>query len=127
MLKAKDTYDIIFEASEDLYSLSKTQVLLLKNSCKIISIAKPRQFQSYCYEFCGIVGLTYSSLRFLIGGRDVNPDICIMSNCHVKILHTSESQPPATKLAKNIILDAFQLWHLQRCDFEGWEGIDQSS
>jgi len=96
MLKKSETYDIIFEAAEDLYNNSKTQVLLLKNCYKNIPIAKPRNFQSYCYEFCGIVGVTYSTVRFLIGGRDVNPDFCIMSNCHVKVLHTSEFnlQPP---------------------------------
>ena len=90
MLKAKENYDIVFEAAEDLYNLSKTQILLLKNSYKIIPISKPRQFQSYCYEFAGIVGIAYQSLRFLIGGRDVSPEICIMSNCHVKVFHTSE-------------------------------------
>jgi len=96
MLKKSENFDIIFEAAEDICNNSKTQILLLKNCYKIIPIAKPRQFQSYCYEFCGIVGSSYSTLRFLIGGRDVNPEICLMSNCHVKVLHTSEFnlQPP---------------------------------
>lgn len=99
MLKKAETFDIIFEAVEDLYNNSKTQVLLLKSCYKTIQIAKPRNFQSYCYEFCGIVGVSFNTVRFLIGGRDVNPDLSIMSNCHVKVLHTAEfNLQPANSL-----------------------------
>jgi len=96
MLKKQQTYDIIFEADQDLYNTSKTQVLLLKHCTKTIPIAKPRTFQSYCYEFCGVVGLTFSTVRFLIGGRDQNPESCIMSSTIVKVIHTAEFglQPP---------------------------------
>jgi len=90
MLKKNENFDINFEAAEDLYNTSKTQVLLLKNCYKTIQIVKPRTFQSYCYEFCGVSGIGFSTIRFLIGGRDVNPDMSIMSSCHVKVLHTTE-------------------------------------
>jgi hypothetical protein len=99
MLKKADNYDIIFEAAEDLYNSSKTQTLLLKNCYKSIPIAKPRHFQSYCHEFCGLVGVSYPTVRFLIGGRDISPDFCVMSNCHVKVFHTSEfNLQPANSL-----------------------------
>lgn len=95
MLKTQ-TYDIIFEAAEDLYNPSKTQILLLNHCSKTINIAKPRTFQSYCYEFCGLIGVSYSTVRFLIGGRDFNPEACIMSSTLVKVLHNTEFnlQPP---------------------------------
>lgn len=96
MLKKLQTHDIIFEAAEDLYNTSKTQVLLLKQCSKKITIAKPRNFQSYCYEFCGIVGIAYSTVRFLMDGRDINQESCVMSSTLVKVIHTTEFnlQPP---------------------------------
>jgi len=90
MLKKSENFDINFEAAEDLYNSSKTQILLLKNCYKTIQIVKPRTFQSYCYEFCGVTGISFSTIRFLIGGRDVSPDLSVMSSCHVKVLHTTE-------------------------------------
>jgi len=96
MLKKSQNFDIIFEADEDLYNTSKTQVLLLKHCTKTIPIAKPRTFQSYCFEFSGVVGVSHSTVRFLIGGRDMNPECCIMSSTIVKVIHTAEFnlQPP---------------------------------
>ena len=104
MLKKPQTYDIIFEAAEDLYNTSKTQVLLLNHCSKTIAIAKPRNFQSYCYEFCGIVGVSYSTVRFLIGGRDLSPENCIMSSTIVKVIHTAEfNLQPANSLKMSFV------------------------
>lgn len=105
MLKKSENFDIVFEAAEDLYNTSKTQVILLKNCSKTIPIMKPRNFQSYCYEFCGITGISYSTVRFLIGGRDFNPDSCVMSSCLVKILHTTEFNLQAVNSLKTSFLN----------------------
>ena len=90
MLKKTDLPDIIFEAAEDLYSPSKGQILLLKSNTMKISIQKPRKFNSYANEFCGLSGLSYKTLRFLSLGRDVLPDMVITSCCLLKVYHTSE-------------------------------------
>src|SRR5688572_26226876 len=104
MLKKSQTFDIIFEAAEDLYNTSKTQVLLLNHCSKTISIAKPRTFLSYCYEFCGIVGVSYPTVRFLAGGRDLNPESCIMSSALIKVLHTAEfNLRPANSLKMSFV------------------------
>jgi len=109
MLKKPQNFDIIFEADEDLYNTSKTQVLLLKHCYKTITIAKPRPFQSYCFEFCGIIGVAHDTVRFLIGGRDMNPESCIMSSTLVKVIHTAEfnMQPPnSLKMSFVSLLDS---------------------
>ena len=57
--------EIIFEATQDLFDNSKTQVLLFKNSVKSyrINTRKKRMFISFCYEFCGETGLSFGTLR----------------------------------------------------------------
>lgn len=82
--------ELEFEASEDLFNSTKTQILMLKNASKKVIIAKPRNFLSYCFELCGMTDLSYKTLRFQIGGRDINPDTIIMSTCVVKVGHTTE-------------------------------------
>lgn len=85
MLKKTETSDIIFESGEDLYSQTKGQLLLLPTSTIKLQIAKPRRFQSYCFEFCGITGLSYKTLRFLSLGRDMSSDLIINTSCLVKV------------------------------------------
>lgn len=88
--KPESPPDIIFEASEDLYSPTKGPVMLLKSSTIKIPIQKPRKFMSYAYEFCGLTGLAFKTLRFLILGRDATTDLLITSCCLIKVYHTSE-------------------------------------
>eukprot|EP01017_Pseudomicrothorax_dubius_P026710 TRINITY_DN3006_c0_g1_i4.p1 TRINITY_DN3006_c0_g1~~TRINITY_DN3006_c0_g1_i4.p1 ORF type:complete len:296 (-),score=53.87 TRINITY_DN3006_c0_g1_i4:762-1649(-) len=82
--------ELEFEAGEDLYNSTKTTIVLLKNATKKLPVTKPRNFLSYCFEFCGLTDMSYRTLRFQIGGRDINPDTIIMSNCLVRVTHTIE-------------------------------------
>lgn len=57
--------ELDFKAAEDLFEANKTQILIFKNSIKslIINSGIQRSFQSYCFEFCGMTGLNYNTLR----------------------------------------------------------------
>ena len=85
MLKKTENNDIIFEAGEDLYSHQKTTLLLLSQTSFRIQITKSRKIQSYSFEFCGMTGLSYKTLRFQSLGRDISPDLIITTPCLIKV------------------------------------------
>lgn len=66
MLKKRgsEQIDIIFEAGEDLLNSQKSQVVMLKNTSIRLPITRPRTILSYSFEFCGITGLVFKTLRF---------------------------------------------------------------
>lgn len=88
--------DLIFEAGEDLLNESKTQVIVFKQTSKSIEIIGLRTIQSYCYEFCGITGLSFHTLRFQNIGRDVKQETIINDSVYITVLHKSEFtiEPP---------------------------------
>jgi speckle-type POZ protein len=106
MLKKKGKHeDIIFEAGEDLYSATTGEIRLLKNGFKYIPIVNERRFESYFFEFCGLVSLSYKTLRFQMEHRDINPDKIVVSSCSIKVLHNSEFfLSPATSLRNSLEL-----------------------
>ncbi|CAD8104026.1 unnamed protein product [Paramecium sonneborni] len=106
MLKKKgsEQLDIIFEAGEDLLSLSKNQVIMIKNNSIKLPIIKPRTFLSYSLEFCGITNLNYKMLRFQSLGRDIRPETNIMTSCLVKVIHTTEF----SQMVQNPLKTSFQ-------------------
>lgn len=108
MLKKSENCDIIFEAGEDLYSQTKAQLLVLQCSSVKFPIAKPRRFQSYCYEFCGVIGLSFKTLRFLSLGRDMSPDLAISTSCLVKVYHTSDFNMSVSNPLKSSLLGLFR-------------------
>ena len=101
-LREKPNEDLIqFEASEDLFDSPKTQVLLFKHSSKILKINTntPRHFSSLCFEFCGLTGLSYPTLRFRNLNKDVKAETRISSGCHISVGHKIEfSLEPGSSL-----------------------------
>mmetsp|Transcript_34688 Transcript_34688/g.61001 ORF Transcript_34688/g.61001 Transcript_34688/m.61001 type:complete len:318 (+) Transcript_34688:2236-3189(+) len=65
--------DVIFEASENLHFHST--LCLAKGCTKRIPISRPRTLESYCFEFCGIVGISFEELSFFIDSRPANLDM----------------------------------------------------
>jgi len=86
----------IFEAGEDLLNESKTQILIFRCTTKTLDLSAPRSLLSYCMEYCGMTGLSYSTLRFLNAGRDVKPETVINDNVHLTVTHKAEFaiEPP---------------------------------
>lgn len=109
---------IQFEASEDLFDSSKTQILLFKDSSKYLklNINSPRPFSSLCFEFCGLTGLSYQTLRFRNLNKDVPPETKIATGCHVSVIHKVEfSLEPGSSLRACLrsILQKASLWDIE--------------
>lgn len=88
--------EIIFEASTDLFNESKTQILVFKNKSKILKTSNQRKLISYCWEYCGITGLSYQTLRFTMLGRDIKPETIVSNSCNINVKHKAEFalEPP---------------------------------
>ena len=88
--------DIIIAANEDLFNQSKTQILVYKHKEKQIKISQKRKLISYCWEYCGITGLSYHTLRFQSLGRDIKPDTVVSNSCYLTVRHKAEFalEPP---------------------------------
>lgn len=99
---------IIFETTEDLFNISKTQVLLFKGGSKSLSLdADNRLFQSYCYEFCGLTGLSLKTLRFQNLNRDIRPDTVISTGCTVQLTHKIEFTLESYNSLQSSLADLF--------------------
>jgi hypothetical protein len=86
----------LFEAGEDLLNESKTQVLIFRGTTKSIELSSVRPLSSYCYEFCGMSGLSFQTLRFQNMGRDVKLETSISDSVHLTVSHKAEFsiEPP---------------------------------
>jgi hypothetical protein len=83
--------EIIFQIDEDLYDSPNGRIVLIQESVKHIKFTQGRTFQSYINEFCGIVGLSSSMLRFLIdtNKRVADPRQKVLSSCVLIVSHSS--------------------------------------
>lgn len=60
--------DVIFFAGEDLYrdSVVGTRELAIKKYCKLrLDLDDSRSYESYCFEFCGLLNIRYQDVRFV--------------------------------------------------------------
>lgn len=88
--------EIVFQAENDLFNESKTQIIVFKGMTKTLSVTQSRKFLSYCFEYCGITGLSIQTLRFKSLGRDVKNDTTISQSCNISVSHKAEFEiePP---------------------------------
>lgn len=95
--------DIIFEAGEDLFSNSS--LVMTKNSYKRIPLSRSRNAQSYIYEFCGMVGVSPSSLRFTLESRPLDAGIVIISPSIIKVYHCTSILHSSNNSLQPALLD----------------------
>lgn len=65
------TSEVTFYAGEDLYrdSVVGTRELAIKKYCKCkLEFDETRTFESYCFEFCGVLNLKIQDLKFMLNG-----------------------------------------------------------
>ncbi|OMJ68652.1 hypothetical protein SteCoe_33845 [Stentor coeruleus] len=95
--------DIIFEAGEDLFSNSS--LILTKGAHKRIMLSRARTAQSYVYEFCGMVGVSPSSLRFSLEAHPLDPTIIILTPSLVKVYHCTSILHSSNNSLQPALLD----------------------
>ncbi|CAG9319175.1 unnamed protein product [Blepharisma stoltei] len=97
--------DVIFEAGEDLYT--NASLALTKGAIKRIPLARPRVAQSYCFEFCGIIGVAYRALRFVLDSKPLNEETYIIAPCIVKVFHSCDILQSAQNSLQPALLELF--------------------
>ena len=66
--------EVVFYACEDLFrdSLVGTRELAIKKYCKCkLEWDDSRTYESYCYEFCGLLNVRFSELKFLLKRKEI--------------------------------------------------------
>ena len=80
--------EVTFFAGEDIYrdSIVGTRELAIKKLCKCkFEFDDSRTFESYCYEFCGLLNLIYSDIRFIIGRKEVTMARTVKKPCEIVV------------------------------------------
>lgn len=76
---------IVFQAVEDITSLSKTKIIKRCGDEESFYISKPRNFASYCFEYCGKLDIQYKNLKFKVNDKEPRADYIVRSSCIVKV------------------------------------------
>lgn len=78
--------EIVFFAGEDIYrdSVVGTRELAIKKYCKCkLDLDETRTFDSYCYEFCGLLNLRFSEIKFMIGRKEIAMARAVKKGCEI--------------------------------------------
>lgn len=78
---------MVFQPCEDLTTPSQTKIIKRNGEEESIYVSKPRNFQSYCYEYCGKLDMPYKNLKFRVNDKEVRNDYIVRSSCIVKVLN----------------------------------------
>jgi len=86
---------VIFYASEHLFREGFTSLgsagshhreLAMKKHCKCKFTYDPtRTYQSYCYEFCGLLNLRMQDVRFYLGSREAPLQRTLRKPCLIEV------------------------------------------
>lgn len=65
---------MVFFAGEDIYrdSAVGTRELAIKKHCKCkFDLDDQRTFESYCFEFCGLLNIRFIDVKFMQGNKEI--------------------------------------------------------
>lgn len=63
-----------------------TRELAIKKLCKCkLEFDDTRTFESYCFEFCGLLNLSYSDIKFIIGRKEVTMARTVKKPCEIVV------------------------------------------
>jgi hypothetical protein len=82
---ARDS-EIVFFAGEDIYrdGVVGTRDLAVKKYSKIkFDLDVSRTFESYCYEFCGLLNVKFHDIRFLMDRKELLLSRVVKKACEV--------------------------------------------
>jgi hypothetical protein len=87
--------EVIFYASENLFREGFTvgggagghhRELAMKKCCKCkFAFDNQRTFQSYCFEFCGLLNLRMNDCRFFLGNREIPMGSSVKKPCVIEV------------------------------------------
>lgn len=87
--------EVVFYAGEDIYrdSVVGTRELAIKKHCKCkLDLDELRTYESYCFEFCGLLNLKFSDVKFMIGRKDVVMVRTVRKACEILVLYNTHQK-----------------------------------
>jgi hypothetical protein len=103
--------EVIFYASENLFREGFTvgggagshhRELAMKKCCKCkFAFDNQRTFQSYCFEFCGLLNLIMNDCRFFLGNREIPMGRSVKKPCVIEVQSTGGSGANSNRSSTN--------------------------
>jgi hypothetical protein len=82
-----------------------TRELAIKKYCKCkFDLDETRSFESYCFEFCGLLNVRYHEIKFMIGRKDINMTRTVKKACEILVYYNKQF-PKAARGQSTIIND----------------------
>jgi len=81
---------VTFFAMEDLFrdNIVGTRELAIKKYCKCkLQFDDSRSYASYCHEFCGLLNIRFSDIRFFQGRKEVAMMRTIKKPCELIVYY----------------------------------------
>lgn len=75
--------------------------LAMKKYCKCkFAFDAARNYQSYCFELCGLLNLLSKDVKFFINNREVSLQRQIRKPCEIEVFHDVDSSKPENNSLK---------------------------
>jgi hypothetical protein len=81
---------VVFYAGENLLreTLVGHKEIAMKKYCKCkFSFDSTRTYQSYVYEFCGLLNIQYKDVKFFMGNRELSMQRSVRKPCEIDVFH----------------------------------------
>jgi hypothetical protein len=88
---ASKASEVVFFAGEDIYrdSVVGTRELAIKKYCKCkFDLDESRTFESYCFEFCGLLNVRYCDIKFMLGRKDITMARTVKKACEILVYYS---------------------------------------
>lgn len=82
--------EVIFFAGEDLYrdNIVGTRELAIKKYCKCkLQFDDSRTYESYCWEFCGLLNIRFSDIKFVANRREIPMGRTVKKPCEIYVYY----------------------------------------
>jgi len=86
----KSQIEVVFYACEDLFrdNLVGTRELAIKKYCKCkLEWDDSRSYESYCHEFCGLLNLRFSDMKFLLKRKELPMHKSVRKPCEILVFY----------------------------------------
>lgn len=87
--------EVVFFAGEDIFrdSMVGTRELAIRKHCKCkFDLDDCRTFESYCFEFCGLLNVHYSEIKFMIGTKDIVMARNVKKACEILVFYNTQQK-----------------------------------
>ena len=87
--------EVVFFAGEDIYrdSVVGTRELAIKKHCKCkFDLDDERTFESFCFEFCGLLNLRFIDVKFMVGSKEIALKRNVKKSCEIYVYYAKSVQ-----------------------------------